>query len=82
MYKACTKEQREKAQIMVSEKKARQELEELKQQLKKLSEAKKEEKKRLADEDATRRIKHLEDTCAALQKQVSSFDSIFHKVIK
>ena len=38
----------------------RSELEEVKQQMKKMSETKKEEKKRLADEDATRRIKQLE----------------------
>ena len=72
MYKACTKEQREKATIMLSEKKARGELEEARNQLKKLSEAKKEEKKRLADEDATRRIKQLEEQCSQLQKQVLS----------
>ena len=41
MYKACTKEQREKAAIMVAEKKARAEAENLQQQLKKLGEAKK-----------------------------------------
>jgi hypothetical protein len=39
-------------------------------QLKKIQEAKREEKKRLADEDATRRIRQLEEQCAALQKQV------------
>ena len=41
MYKACTKEQREKADIMKAEKKARAEAENLQQQLKKLGEAKK-----------------------------------------
>jgi len=72
MYKACTKEQREKAAIMVAEKKARAEAENLQQQLKKLGEAKKEEKKRLADEDATRRIKQLEEQCASLNKQLAN----------
>jgi hypothetical protein len=42
-------------------------------QLKKIQEAKREEKKRLADEDATRRIRQLEEQCAALQKQVWIF---------
>merc|ERR1719245_2739851 len=72
MYKACTKEQREKAAIMVAEKKARAEADSLQQQLKKLGEAKKEEKKRLADEDATRRIKQLEEQCGSLNKQLAN----------
>ena len=72
MYKSCPKEQRDKTQIMVSEKKARAELEEARQQLKKQHEAKKEEKKRLADEDAAKRIRHLEEQCSTLQKQVAT----------
>jgi E3 ubiquitin-protein ligase BRE1 len=72
MYKTCTKEQRDKAQVMASEKKARADLEEVKIQLKKLTETKRDEKKRLADEDATRRIKQLEDQGAILQKQVAN----------
>ena len=72
MYKTCTKEQRDKAQVMASEKKARAELDEVKNQLKKVTETKRDEKKRLADEDATRRIKQLEDKEATLQKQVAN----------
>ena len=72
MYKTCTKEQRDKAQVMASEKKARADLEEVKNQLKKVTETKRDEKKRLADEDATRRIKQLEDQCSSLQKQVAN----------
>merc|ERR1711953_197929 len=72
MYKTCTKEQRDKAQVMASEKKARAELEEVKNQLKKVTETKRDEKKRLADEDATRRIKQLEEQAATLQKQVAN----------
>ena len=41
-------------------------------ELKRVREAKKEEKKRLADEDAQRRIKLLEEQCSALQKQVAN----------
>ena len=37
-----------------------------------MSETKKEEKKRLADEDATRRIKQLEDQVETLRKQVAN----------
>merc|ERR1712062_176865 len=72
MYKTCTKEQRDKAQVMASEKKARAELDEVKNQLKKVTETKRDEKKRLADEDATRRIKQLEEQAATLQKQVAN----------
>jgi E3 ubiquitin-protein ligase BRE1 len=70
MYKACTKEQRDKATVMVAEKKARVELEEARMQLKRLGEAKKEEKRRLVDEDAQRKIRQLEEQVAQLQKQV------------
>merc|ERR1711902_16781 len=55
-----------------SEKKARAELDEVKNQLKKVTETKRDEKKRLADEDATRRIKQLEEQAATLQKQVAN----------
>ena len=41
-------------------------------QLKKMSETKKEEKKKLADEDAARRIKQLEDQTETLRKQVAN----------
>ena len=41
-------------------------------ELKRVREAKKEEKKRLADEDAQRRMKLLEEQCSALQKQVAN----------
>merc|ERR1719445_2894464 len=57
---------------MASEKKARAELDEVKNQLKKVTETKRDEKKRLADEDATRRIKQLEEQAATLQKQVAN----------
>ncbi len=72
MYKTCPKEQREKVQILMSEKKALAALEDARQQLKKAHETKKEEKKRLADEDAAKRIRHLEEQCAQLQKQVAN----------
>ena len=38
--------------------------------MKKMAETKKEEKKRLADEDATRRIKQLEESVESLKRQV------------
>merc|ERR1719300_561576 len=69
IYKACPQEKRDKAMIMAAEKKARQELDEVRSQLKKVSDTKRDEKKRLADEDATRRIKQLEDHVGGLGRQ-------------
>merc|ERR1712150_358056 len=53
-------------------KKARADLEEVKTQLKKVTETKRDEKKLLADEDATRKIKHLQEQGSTLQKQVAN----------
>ena len=61
MYKTCTKETRDKVQLMAAEKKIRGDLEDCRTQIKKMSETNKEAVKKLADEDATRRIKQLED---------------------
>ncbi|CAL8081685.1 unnamed protein product [Orchesella dallaii] len=72
MYKGASKDQRDKVQLMASERKSRQELDELKQTLKKLQENKKEERKKLADEDAMKRIKTLEEQVHALQRQVTA----------
>merc|ERR1719219_687889 len=72
MYKTCTKETRDKVALMAAEKKIRCDLDDCRQQIKKMSETKKEEKKRLADEDASRRIKQLEDQVEMLRKQVAN----------
>merc|ERR1712110_451081 len=71
-YKSAPKETRDKVLLMAEEKKIRIELDEAKLQLKKMSETKKEEKKKLADEDAARRIKQLEDQTETLRKQVAN----------
>jgi E3 ubiquitin-protein ligase BRE1 len=71
-YKGVSKEQRDKVQLMAAEKKVRAELEELKCQLKKMQETKREDRKKLADEDVLRKIKQLEDKNCELQKQVSA----------
>merc|ERR1712008_172659 len=60
MFKTLPKEQRDKAQLMAAEKKVKAELDDSRNELKRVREAKKEEKKRLADEDAQRRIRQLE----------------------
>ncbi|CAB3373401.1 Hypothetical predicted protein [Cloeon dipterum] len=77
MYKGVSKDQRDKVQLMAAEKKARAEVDELRMQMKKmqyyqLQENKREERKRMADDDAMRKIKQLEDQIASLQKQVAS----------
>ncbi|KAH8302775.1 hypothetical protein KR044_010712 [Drosophila immigrans] len=71
MYKGVSKDQRDKVQLMATEKKLRSEIEELRQQLKKLQESKREERKKLADEEALRKIKQLEEQKYELQKQVA-----------
>ncbi|XP_055840629.1 E3 ubiquitin-protein ligase Bre1 isoform X2 [Episyrphus balteatus] len=72
MYKGVPKDQRDKVQLMATEKKLRSEIEELRQQIKKIQESKREERKKLADEEAIRKIKQLEEQKYELQKQVAS----------
>jgi len=72
MYKGVSKDQRDKVQLMATEKKLRAEMEDLRLQLKKIQESKREERKKLADEDALRKIKQLEEQKYELQKQVAN----------
>ncbi|CAG5126912.1 unnamed protein product, partial [Candidula unifasciata] len=71
-YKAAPKEQRDKIQLMAAEKKARQEIEELKFHLKRKEEAERRDRRKLADEDAMRRIKKMEETIMELQKNLAN----------
>ncbi|KAL8597186.1 hypothetical protein ACOMHN_022233 [Nucella lapillus] len=72
MYKSAPKEQRDKVQLMTAEKKARQELEELRQQVKKMQEAERRDRRKLAEDEALRKIKKMEDTITELQKNLAS----------
>ncbi|KAK6192014.1 hypothetical protein SNE40_003570 [Patella caerulea] len=72
MYKSAPKEQRDKVQLMSSEKKARQEIEELRGHIKKMQESERKERRKLAEEDAIRKIKKMEETIAELTKSLSS----------
>merc|ERR1712071_727966 len=72
MYKGVGKEMRDKTQLMAAERKARLEVDELKQQLKKIQVENKRERKRLADDEAMRKIRMLEETVHQLQKQVAA----------
>ena len=64
-------------QLLTSEKKARQEIEELRQQVRRLQENERKERRKLAEEDALKKIKRLEEAnielsrSLAAQKQVS-----------
>jgi E3 ubiquitin-protein ligase BRE1 len=72
MYKGVSKDQRDKVQLMATEKKLRAEIEDLRNQLKKMQESKREDRKKLADEEALRKIKQLEEQKYELQKQVAN----------
>ncbi|CAN7984835.1 unnamed protein product [Ixodes hexagonus] len=72
MYKGAPKEQRDKVQLMAAEKKARAEVEEHRQQLKKLVEHERKERRKLADEDAMKKIRALEETVASLHKSLTA----------
>lgn len=72
MYKGVSKEQRDKVQLMATEKKLRGEIEELRKELKKIQDSKREDRKKLADEDALRKIKQLEEKIYELQKQLAN----------
>ncbi|XP_048252241.1 E3 ubiquitin-protein ligase Bre1-like [Haliotis rufescens] len=72
MYKSAPKEQRDKVMLMASEKKSRQEMEEIRAQIKKMQEAEKKERRKLAEEDAIRKIRKNEETILELQKNLAS----------
>ncbi|XP_043939961.1 E3 ubiquitin-protein ligase BRE1A [Protopterus annectens] len=71
MYRSAPKEQRDKVQLMAAEKKAKGELEELKQRLKELDERERKENKKMADEEALRKIRLVEEQIEHLQKKLS-----------
>ncbi|KFM60929.1 E3 ubiquitin-protein ligase Bre1, partial [Stegodyphus mimosarum] len=72
MYKGAPKEQRDKAQLMAAEKKARAEVEELRNQIKRNQDNERKERRKLADEEALKKIKILEDQLQSLQKSLAS----------
>lgn len=57
---------------MAAEKKARAEVEELRNQIKKNLDNERKERRKLADEEALKKIKALEDQLQSLQKQLAS----------
>lgn len=69
MYKGVSKEQRDKVQLMAAEKKLRTDLEDLRQTLKKMQ---RDDKRKLAEDEALKKIKQLEEQKYELQKQVAN----------
>ncbi|KAK2140818.1 hypothetical protein LSH36_1238g00029 [Paralvinella palmiformis] len=72
MYKGLPKDHRDKVQLLTSEKKARQEIEELRQQVRRLQENERKERRKLAEEDALKKIKRLEDSNIELSGSLSA----------
>lgn len=69
---------------MAAEKKARAEAEELRNQIKKNQDNERKERRKLADEEALKKIKVLEDQLQALQKNLASQKQVYagdtHKI--
>ena len=62
---------------MMSEKRVRQEVEELRSQVKKLQEAERRDRRKLADDEAVRKIKKLEETISDLHKNLQAQKQVY-----
>ncbi|NP_001106332.1 ring finger protein 20 L homeolog [Xenopus laevis] len=71
MYRSAPKEQRDKVQLMAAERKSKAELEELRLRLRELEERERRDSKKMADEDALRRMRAAEEQTEVLQKRLS-----------
>ncbi|KAM5140976.1 E3 ubiquitin-protein ligase BRE1A isoform 1-T2 [Mantella aurantiaca] len=71
MYRSAPKEQRDKVQLMAAERKSKAELDDLRQRLRELEERERRDSKKMADEDALRRMRAAEEQTEALQKRLS-----------
>ncbi|XP_075698401.1 E3 ubiquitin-protein ligase BRE1A isoform X2 [Rhinoderma darwinii] len=72
MYRSAPKEQRDKVQLMAAERKSKAELEELRQRHRELEERERRDSKKMADEDALRRMRAAEEQTEVLQKRLST----------
>ncbi|KAJ7428320.1 E3 ubiquitin-protein ligase BRE1B-like [Pitangus sulphuratus] len=72
MYKSAPKEQRDKVQLMAAERKSKAELEELRARWRELEERERRESKKLADEEALRRLRHSEEQIEHLQRRLAA----------
>ena len=62
---------------MAAEKRLKQEIDDLRIHIKKMQEAERKERKKLAEEDALRKIKKLEETINELQKNLATQKQVF-----
>nr|MBE5724447.1 Bre1 [Cucujiformia]NVI70126.1 Bre1 [Cucujiformia] len=62
----------DKVQFMATEKKLRTEVEDLRQQIKKIQDTKRDDKRKIAEDEALKKIKQLEEQKYELQKQVAN----------
>nr|NVI70129.1 Bre1 [Cucujiformia] len=62
----------DKVQLMAIEKKLRMEIDDLRQQLKKVQESKRDDKRKLAEDEALKKIKQLEEQKYELQRQMAN----------
>uniref|UniRef100_A0A8C7Y5P4 E3 ubiquitin protein ligase n=1 Tax=Oryzias sinensis TaxID=183150 RepID=A0A8C7Y5P4_9TELE len=72
MYKSAPKEQRDKVQLMAAERKSKAEVEDFRMRVRELEERERKESKKLADEDALRKIRVAEETIEHLQKKLAA----------
>ena len=72
MYKTAPKEQRDKVELMASEKRSKAEIADLKAQIAKHQENKQQEKKRVVDEDQLKKMKKLEEDKAELERNLGA----------
>ncbi|XP_056409151.1 E3 ubiquitin-protein ligase BRE1B isoform X2 [Hyla sarda] len=72
MHKSAPKEQRDKVQLMAAERKTKAEVEELRLRVQALEEKDRRERKKLADEEALRKIKLAEEQIEHLQRKLSA----------
>ncbi|XP_064557363.1 E3 ubiquitin-protein ligase BRE1B-like, partial [Zonotrichia leucophrys gambelii] len=72
MYKSAPKEQRDKVTLMAAERKSKAELEELRCRWRELEERERRESKKLADEEALRRLRMSEEQIEHLQRRLAA----------
>ncbi|XP_071885652.1 E3 ubiquitin-protein ligase BRE1B [Anas platyrhynchos] len=72
MYKSAPKEQRDKVQLMAAERKSKAEAEELRGRARELEERERRESKKLADEEALRRLRQAEEQIEHLQRKLAA----------
>uniref|UniRef100_A0A8D0KS13 E3 ubiquitin protein ligase n=1 Tax=Strix occidentalis caurina TaxID=311401 RepID=A0A8D0KS13_STROC len=72
MYKSAPKEQRDKVQLMAAERKSKAEVRELRGRARELEERERRESKKLADEEALRRLRQAEEQIEHLQRKLAA----------